>query len=189
MPESPPERAADAPRVDGDGAGVGAGGDAALAAASATTRRFREAAQAGDVEGLLATVAEDVVLHSPITDRVVIRGRAELRELMQEVFATIQNIHYFADVGDARTRALFDRAQVGEQALEQAVRVSLNEHHQIEEITIFFRPLPGLVSLTAGLAPRLARKRGRGRAVIARLLLAPLAAGTRGGDRLARWLA
>jgi len=177
-------------REEPPGAGVqeAGGADPALAAASATTRRFREAAQAGDVEGLLDTLAEDVVLRSPFTDRVLFRGRGEMRELMQAVFATVEDIRYFADVGDARTRALFDRARVGDQALEQALRVGLNDRHEIEEITIFFRPLPGLVSLAACLVPRLARKRGRGRAILARLLLAPLASGTRGGDRLARWL-
>jgi hypothetical protein len=38
---------------------------------------------------------------------------------MRSVFATVEDIHYFADVGDARTRALFDRARVGGQALER----------------------------------------------------------------------
>jgi ketosteroid isomerase-like protein len=163
--------------------------DAAVAAASETTRRFREAAQAGDVEALLATLAEDVVLRSPITDRVTFHGRQEIRELMRSVFATVENIRYFADVGDARTRALFDRATVGGQALEQAIRVELDERHQIAQITIFFRPLPGLAGLTAALGPRVARKHGPARALIARVLLAPLALATRAGDRLARWLA
>ena len=170
------------------GAPAGVEAEAAVAAASATTRRFREAAEARDIESLLATLAEDVVLRSPITDRVTFRGRAQLRELLRSVFATIEDIRYFADVGDARTRALFDRARVGGQALEQAVRVQLNDRQQIEELTIFFRPLPGLAGLTAGLGPRVARKRGRGRAVVARALLAPLAWATRAGDRLTPWL-
>jgi hypothetical protein len=158
----------------------------ATLAAAATTKRFREAAEARDVEALLATVSEDVVLRSPITDRVTFRGRGELGELMRSVFATLEDIRYFADVGDARTRALFDRARVGGQALEQAVRVQLNDAQEIEELTIFFRPLPGLAGLTAALAPRVAR--GRARSLAARVLLAPLAWVTRAGDRAAPWL-
>jgi hypothetical protein len=173
----------------GAGAPAADPSDGALAAAQATTLRFREAAEAGDVEALLSTLAPDVVLRSPISDAVAFRGREEIRELMHAVFATIEDIRYFADVGDARTRALFDRATVGGQALEQAVRVQLDERQQISELTIFFRPLPGLAGLTAGLAPRVAaRKHGRARALIARLLLAPLAIATRAGDRLAGWL-
>jgi SnoaL-like protein len=181
MPPHIPDEPHDTP--DGDAA------EATLAAAGATTRRFREAAEAHDIDALLDTLAEDVVLRSPITDRVRFQGRAELGELMRSVFATVEDIHYFADVGDARTRALFDRARVGGQALEQAVRVQLNARQQIQEITIFFRPLPGLASLTAALAPRVARKRGRLRYIMARILLAPLALATRAGDRLAPWLA
>jgi hypothetical protein len=171
------------------GGGASATSDGALQAAIETTRRFREAAQAGDVEGVLATLAEDVVLRSPITDRVTFHGHEEVRELMRTVFATLADIEYFADVGDARTRALFDRAVVSGQPLEQAIRVELDQRAQIAELTIFFRPLPGLVALTAGLGPRLAaRRHGRARELLARALLAPLAAATRAGDRLARWL-
>ena len=159
--------------------------EAAVAAASATTRPCREAAEARDVDSMLATLAEDVVLRSPITDRVTFRGRARLGELLRSVFATIEDVRYFADVGDARTCALFHRARVGGQALEQAVRVQLNDRQQIDELTIFFRPLPGPAGLAAGLAPRVARKRGR--ALVARALLAPLAWATRAGDRLTPW--
>jgi hypothetical protein len=161
--------------------------DAAVAAASATTRRFRAAAEAHDVDALLETLADGAVLHSPITDRVAFSGREEIGELMHSVFETVADIRYFADVGDARTRALFDRATVDGQPLEQAIRLGLNERQQIEEITIFFRPLPGLATLTAALAPRVARKHGRLRALIARLLIAPLGFATRAGDRLSSW--
>src|SRR5437870_483814 len=65
------------------GAPAGVEAEAAVAAASATTRRFREAAEARDIESLLATLAEHVVLRSPITDRVTFRGRAQLRELLR----------------------------------------------------------------------------------------------------------
>jgi hypothetical protein len=153
-----------------------------------TTARFRRAVEAGDVEAVIETLAPDVVLNSPITDRVVFRGRDEVRVLLRSVFATIGDIRYFADVGDERTRALFYRANVGGHPLEEATRVELDGQGQISEITLFFRPLPGLATLTAALAPRMARRHGRLRPVLARLLLAPFAFAARAGDRLARRL-
>jgi len=48
---------------------------------------------------------------------------------------------------------------------------------------------PGLATLTAELVPRVARKHGRSRAVLARLLLAPIGVATRAGDRLVTWFA
>src|SRR2546423_1010387 len=109
---------------------------------SATTARFRRAAEAHDIEDLIDTLAPDVVLHSPITDRVAFHGRDEVRELLGSVFATIEDIRYFADVGDMRTRALFYRASVNGQPLEEATRIELDDQQQIKEITLFFRPLP-----------------------------------------------
>ena len=63
----------------------------------------------------------------------------------------------------------------------------MNDRQQISEITIFFRPLPGLAALTSALAPRLARKHGRVRPLVASLLIGPLGLLTRLGDRLATW--
>jgi hypothetical protein len=156
-----------------------------LSTAHPTTERYRLAAEAGDVDGLVSTLAADVVFHSPITERVKFTGREELRELLTAVFATVSDVRYFADVGDERTRVLFDRLHVGGVEMEQAHRLSLNERGEIEEITVFFRPLPGLAALTCALGPRVAEARhGRTRGVLARLLLAPLGVFTRVGDRL-----
>jgi len=155
----------------------------------ATTARFRRAEEAYDIEGVLETLAPDVVVRSPITDRVTFQGRDEVRELLRSVFATIDDISYFADVGDARTRALFYRANVNGEPVEEAARIELDDNEQIREIILFFRPLPGLATLTAALVPRVARKHGRLRSIIARVLLAPLGLATRVGDRLATWLA
>ncbi len=155
---------------------------------NATTARYRKAAEASDIEGLIATLTPDVVLRSPITDRKAFRGREEVRELLHSVFATISDIRYFADVGDERTRVVFDRATVEGQPLEQATRLELDDQGQIKEITLFFRPLPGLATLTAALGPRVAaRRHGNSRSLIARLLLWPLALATRFGDRFVSW--
>src|SRR4051794_1038078 len=116
---------------------------AAADAAAEMTARFRAAVEAGDPDGGAATLASDVVLHSPITDRVAFRGPDEVGELLRLVFATISDIRYFAEVGDARTRTLFYRGRIGAQPLEEATRLELDDRQRIREITLFFRPLPG----------------------------------------------
>ena len=60
----------------------------------ATTARFRRAEEAHDIEGVLETLAPDVVVRSPITDRVTFQGRDEVRELLRSVFATIDDISF-----------------------------------------------------------------------------------------------
>jgi hypothetical protein len=155
---------------------------------SGVTARYRRAMEAHDVDGVIATLAPDVVLHSPITDRAAFHGHDEMRELLRAIFATINDIGYVAEVGDARTRALFVRATINGQSSAEAIRIELNDQAQISEITAFVRPLPGLTALAAALGPRVvAGRHGRLRVSIARLLFAPLALATRLGDRLVSW--
>jgi hypothetical protein len=129
------------------------------------------------------------VLRSPITDRIVFRGRQEVREVLTEVFSVLEDVHCVTDIGDRQTRALFYTAKVGGRPVEEAIRLELDHDGQIKELTIFYRPLPGLAAFTAALAPRVARKHGPVRSFLARLLIFPLAVLTRLGDRLVPWFA
>ena len=155
-------------------------------AAAATAARFRAAGEAGDVEAMIQTLAPDVVLRSPITMLIDIRGHDEMRELLACVFATIEDIRYFEDFGDDSTRALFYRARVGSQPVEEASLLRFDEDGLVREMTLWFRPLPGLAAVTAGLGPKLIRARhGRARGALAAALTRPLRAMTRTGDRVA----
>ena len=153
--------------------------------AAATTARWRAAVEAGDVDGWAQTLAPDVVLNSPITTATTFNGVDECRELLHEVLAVIDGIKFTDDVGDAQTRALFYRATVRGVQVEEATRVRLDAQARVTEITLWFRPLPGLAALTAALGPRLARRRGKGKAAAVALMTRPLAAITKQGDKVA----
>ncbi|MQA84771.1 MAG: hypothetical protein GEV03_09155 [Streptosporangiales bacterium] len=77
------------------------------AQAAATTRRLRSAVEAADLEGYMDALVPDVILKSPLTFRTEFRGHDEIRELMRVVFATVEDIRYFEEVGTESTRALF----------------------------------------------------------------------------------
>ncbi|MGH3096884.1 MAG: nuclear transport factor 2 family protein [Streptosporangiales bacterium] len=158
----------------------------ALERACATTERYRRAGEDHDLDGVLATLAPDVVLNSPVTLRARFHGRDAVRDLFCAVFAVLGPIEYHSDVGDDRTRALFYRATVRGQSVEEAVLVQLDEQARIAELTLWMRPLPGLVALVAALGPELARRSGRpwmAGAIAA--LTTPLTVATRATDRLA----
>lgn len=157
----------------------------AVERAAETTGRYRAAVEAGDIEGFLITLAPDVVLHSPITLRTQFRGHDQARALMRAVLASIQDIRYFEDVGDDTTRALFYRAHVGRQDLEEATLVRLNTDALITEIRLWFRPLPGLTAVMGRLGPELAGDQSRARPALVAGLTAPLVAATRTADALA----
>lgn len=158
-------------------------------AAQATTRAFRTAMLAGDLDGLTATFARDVSLRSPISTAAQFAGRDEVRELMSVVLPAIAGLEYLAEVGDEHERVLHARARAGRQAFEEAIWLRFDDDGRIAELVLFVRPLAGLTALAAALAPRLAGRHGRLRAAVAKAMTGPLAAITRNGDPIALRLA
>jgi hypothetical protein len=153
--------------------------------ASATTARLRAAVEAGDADAFAATLAPGVVLQSPITTAMTFEGVDEARELLRDVLKVVHDISYTDDVGDEKTRALCYTARVAGVEVEEATRVRLDDQARITEMTIWFRPLPGLTALLAGLGPMLAARQSRAKGVAAAVMTRPLAAMTRSGDRVA----
>jgi hypothetical protein len=157
---------------------------AALAAAEATTAAFREAGERLDLEAFLETLAPAVKLRSPISFRARFEGFDDVAALLREVFDVLSDIEYFEDVGTSTTRALVYRAKIAGQAVEGAILVRLDDTPRVTEMTMFFRPLPGLTALTARLTPRLTARRSRVRGLLVAAMTRPVAALTRGGDAL-----
>jgi hypothetical protein len=146
---------------------------------------FRAAGERLDLPAFLETLAPSVKLRSPISFRARFEGFDDVAALLQEVFGVLQEIEYFEDVGTPTTRGLFYRARVeGGQAVEGAMLVRLDDGAKVEEMTMFFRPLPGLTAFTARLTPRLTAKRGRARSLVVAAMTRPVAALTRAGDPL-----
>lgn len=147
--------------------------------------RFHKASEAHDVAAALAELAEDVVIHSPLTDRVAFTGHAEARALFEVVYDKLHDLKYHTTIGDGRTRALVGDAVVGGQRIDSTFLITIDDHHKISELTLFVRPLPGLTALMAALGPPLARRYGRSRftAGLLRVLTVPLVLATKAGDR------
>jgi hypothetical protein len=133
----------------------------------------------------MAACADDVVVHSPLTDRHVFRGRDEVGRLFGIVYERFSGIRYHQVVGAGRDWALFGDGTVDGQPTEEALRLRLNQDGLIAEITFYIRPLPGLTAVMAALGPPLARSNGRSRvtAGLLKVMVAPLVVATRIGDR------
>jgi hypothetical protein len=156
----------------------------ALAAAEATTAAFRAAGERLDLPAFLETLAPSVRLRSPISFKAKFEGMEDVEPLLRIVFDVLGDIEYFEDLGTATTRALFYRATIDGQPVEGTILVRLDEEAKVTEMTLFFRPLPGLTALTARLTPRLAAQLGRTRALVLAALTRPVAVATRAGDGL-----
>jgi hypothetical protein len=158
--------------------------DRAVRAAEATTAEFCAAGERADLAAFLETLAADVRVRSPISFRTKFDGLDDVAPLMQAAFDVIQEIEYFEDLGTASTRALVYRARIGGQPVEGVILVRLDERAKVREMTLFFRPLPGLTALTARLTPLLAAQRGRARSLMLAAMTRPVAVLTRVGDVL-----
>jgi hypothetical protein len=122
---------------------------------------FREAAERRELESLLATLAPDVVIRSPVSDRLSFEGIEQARELFGVVFDELGEFTYTDEFGAADARVLVYRGRFSGEWMEEVQLLRLAADGRIRELTFFIRPLPGLAGVAAGLAPRLARRRRR----------------------------
>jgi hypothetical protein len=120
---------------------------------------FRQAAERRDLEGILATLTPDVVIHSPVSTRLRFEGIEQARELFGIVFAELGEFTYTDDFGDEESRILVYRGRFVGEEIEETQVLRLAADGRIRELTFFIRPLPGLAGIAGGLAPRLARRR------------------------------
>lgn len=155
-----------------------------MTAADATIAAWRTATESADEAAAIACLAPDVVLISPLTEAFRFHGAAQVGPALGVAFEVIEGIRFHTGVGEGDVRALFYRATVKGQAVEEAQLLRLDADGLIAEITFFGRPLPGVTAVMTALAAPLLRRQGR--PVLGRVLAvatAPLAAFTKLGER------
>jgi hypothetical protein len=147
---------------------------------------LRKAGERADAAALGDVLADDVVFHSPLTDRLTFVGRDEVVELHRDIFAVLEDIRTSEPLEYGDQQAFSFRARVRGVELEAMNLVRTGDDGRIAELTVFIRPLPGLATLFATLPPRVsARRRGPVVGGLVAFLATPLAFAFRTADRLA----
>lgn len=108
--------------------------------ASGTADRFAVAFRAVDVDGVVAELASDVELVSPIAGGAVFRGREDLRTLLAALRSSHSGFGWTGSLGEVRRRVLFGHARVGPVAVEGALLLKLDERGRIRRLTPHLRP-------------------------------------------------
>jgi hypothetical protein len=116
--------------------------------------RFRAAVEAADLDGVAALLADDVVLHSPVTFRPF-EGRDVVAHVLRTVFGVFEDFRYVDELAGAETTALVFRARVGDREVEGIDYLREGADGLIEDITVLVRPLSGLQALAAEMQRRL----------------------------------
>jgi SnoaL-like domain len=108
---------------------------------------FRAAAERGDTDALLATLAPDVVLHSPVTfqpyaGKETVGGVLRLVSEAFDYWRCVEEVH-----GSDGATGLVFHARVGDRELEGLDLLRVDANGLIIDLTVMIRPLSGLTAL------------------------------------------
>ena len=121
---------------------------------------WKAAGERGDAQLAISTLAHNVELVSPLTEKFRFHGTAELAQLLEAVFEVATNYRYMADIRGERDAFLTATATVRGVDLQELMHLELDERGMISRITIAMRPLPAITAFTRAMGPVLARKQG-----------------------------
>ncbi len=115
---------------------------------------FRVAAEAKDLEGMKATLRDDVELHSPVLFRGF-EGRETVAGVLTHVAGVLEDFSYTDEALGEGTVALRFKAMVGDRELEGIDHLTLDEEGLVADLTVFMRPMSALNAFNAQMAARL----------------------------------
>lgn len=114
---------------------------------------FRAAVEARDQEAMVACLAEDVRLYSPVAFKPF-AGREAVRELFWNLLEVFEDFHYVDELEGERSHALIFRASVNGKQLEGLDHLVLGDDGLVTEFTVMLRPLSALIAMGEAMAPR-----------------------------------
>src|SRR4051812_2932425 len=132
---------------------------------------YRRGGELSDIGLVGRGLHPDVVLSSPLSDRVRFAGRDAVLEVIGAALTAFDGLRHHTETGDDRIRVLVGSATVDGVAFDETTVLRLGEDGRITAIALSIRPLPALAAIMRALGGQ----RGRpvaGRAV--RVALTPL---------------
>ena len=122
--------------------------------------RYRSASEANDIDALIATLAPDAELVSPLSGRLVFRGKDDLRVLLTAVYGGMQGLRWHEELGEGAIRVVLGDGTIGPFRLADAMVCELDEQGRIRRIRPYLRPWLALTFLALKLGPKLGRHPG-----------------------------
>ena len=122
--------------------------------------RFRSASEANDVAGMLATLTPDAELVSPLSARIVFRGRDDVGFLLGAVYGTLTGVRWHEEIGSGTYRAVLGEARIGPLRLGDAMVFELGADGRIQRVRPHLRPWLATTLFALRLGPKVARRPG-----------------------------
>ena len=116
---------------------------------------FRTAVEAGDHDAMVAALAPDAVLRSPVTFKPF-EGRDAVAGLFEILLEVFEDFHYTDEFEADGKVALVFRTRIGDREAEGVDLFRLDAEGRIAELTVFVRPASGLMALGEAVGAKLA---------------------------------
>jgi ketosteroid isomerase-like protein len=123
-------------------------------------QRYLTASEAGDLSGIGDAFAEDVEVVSPISGRMVFRGREDVTFLLTAVYTTLKDVRWTQTVGDGERRVVVGNARIGPVRMTDAMVFDFAPDGRIRRIGPHLRPWLALTLFALVLGPQVARRPG-----------------------------
>jgi SnoaL-like domain len=117
---------------------------------------YCRASEVHDIDALMATLAPDAQVLSPISARAVFRGGEDLRTLLSAVYSTVGGWHWREQLGAGSVRVAVGEGRVAGLALTDVTIFELADDGLIRRMTPHLRPWLATTAFALTLAARLA---------------------------------
>lgn len=120
--------------------------------------RYRAASEANDIGALMATLAPDVEVVSPISGRMVFRGSDDVRFLLSAVYGCIRDLRWTSQLSDGTSSVLVGEGKVAGVGLTDAMVFDVALDGRIARISPHLRPWLALTLFALLLGPKVVRR-------------------------------
>ncbi|GAB2931490.1 MULTISPECIES: nuclear transport factor 2 family protein [Streptomyces] len=119
---------------------------------------FRKAVESGDMDAVVALLADDVVFTSPVAFKPY-AGKPITAAILRAVSRVFEDFAYVREIAnpDGRDHALVFTATVAGRQLQGCDFLHVDEHGRIDELTVMVRPLSAAQALSEAMGAQFER--------------------------------
>jgi hypothetical protein len=122
-----------------------------------SVERYCAASEANDIDAMMAALAPDAALSSPLSGHMTFRGHDDLRILLTAVYGSLTELRWSQPIGDGATRVAIGDCRVAGARLRDAMEFELNDNGLIGMIRPHLRPWFATTVFALKLGPKVAQ--------------------------------
>jgi hypothetical protein len=121
---------------------------------------YCDASVRNEIDSLLDTLTPDAEVVSPLSGRMVFRGRDDLKVLLGAVYGVLKEWRWEQQSGDGDTRVVLGRGRIGRLPLDDAMVFELAPDGRIRRVRPHLRPWLGTTFFALVLGAKIGRYPG-----------------------------